>query len=119
MEHLSIMARNSKCQANEARAPMDMAKEQKNPHHFIVGAQEALPVDAAGNPWSGSYVHCNGNPVLVLLDNLVLESTGRLPKPWKPMAWIGINYSLMPCCLTDAVENLIVNFNSLTSFSYA
>lgn len=61
-------------------APMDMAKEQQNPHHFIVGAQGALPVDAAGNPWSGSYVHCNGNLVLDLLDNLVLESTGRLQK---------------------------------------
>jgi Mn-containing catalase len=61
-------------------APMDMTKEQKNPHHFIVGAQGSLPVDAAGNPWSGSYVHCNGNLVLDLLDNLVLESTGRLQK---------------------------------------
>lgn len=61
-------------------APMEMAKEQKNPHHFIVGAQGALPVDAAGNPCSGSYVHCNGNLVLDLLDNLVLESTGRLQK---------------------------------------
>lgn len=61
-------------------ASMDMAKEQKNPHHFIVGAQAALPVDAAGNPWSGSYVHANGNLVLDLLDNLVLESTGRLQK---------------------------------------
>jgi Mn-containing catalase len=60
--------------------PMDMAKEQMNPHHFIVGAQGSLPVDAAGNPWSGSYVHCNGNLVLDLLDNLVLESTGRLQK---------------------------------------
>lgn len=60
--------------------PMDMAKEQQNPHHFIVGAQGALPVDATGNPWSGSYVHCNGNLVLDLLDNLVLESTGRLQK---------------------------------------
>jgi Mn-containing catalase len=59
---------------------MDMAKEQKNAHHFIVGAQGALPVDASGNPWSGSYVHCNGNLVLDLLDNLVLESTGRLQK---------------------------------------
>lgn len=59
---------------------MDMAKEQKNPHHFIVGAQGALPVDAAGNPWVGSYVHANGNLVLDLLDNLVLESTGRLQK---------------------------------------
>lgn len=61
-------------------ASMKMAKEQMNPHHFIVGAQGALPVDAAGNPWSGSYVHCNGNLVLDLLDNLVLESTGRLQK---------------------------------------
>ena len=59
---------------------MDMAKEQKNPHHFIVGAQGALPVDAAGNPWSGSYVHNHGNLVLDLMDNLVLESTGRLQK---------------------------------------
>jgi Mn-containing catalase len=59
---------------------MNMAKDQKNAHHFIVGAQGALPVDAAGNPWSGSYVHANGNLVLDLLDNLVLESTGRLQK---------------------------------------
>ncbi|TCV10178.1 Mn-containing catalase [Sphingobacterium alimentarium] len=59
---------------------LDMAKEQKNPHHFIVGAQAALPVDAAGNPWSGSYVHNHGNLVLDLLDNLVLEATGRLQK---------------------------------------
>lgn len=59
---------------------MDMAKEQKNPHHFIMGAQGALPVDAAGNPWSGSYVHNHGNLVLDLMDNLVLESTGRIQK---------------------------------------
>jgi Mn-containing catalase len=59
---------------------MGMAKEQMNPHHFIVGAQAALPVDAAGNPWSGSYVHANGNLVLDLMDNLVLEATGRLQK---------------------------------------
>src|SRR6478735_4139696 len=61
-------------------APMDMAKDQMNPHHFIVGAQGALPVDAAGNPWSGSYVHSHGNLVLDLMDNLVLEATGRLQK---------------------------------------
>lgn len=61
-------------------ASMDMAKEQMNPHHFIVGAQGALPVDAAGNPWSGSYVHNHGNLVLDLMDNLVLEATGRLQK---------------------------------------
>jgi Mn-containing catalase len=59
---------------------LGMAKEQMNPHHYIVGAQGALPVDAAGNPWQGSYVHNHGNLVLDLLDNLVLESTGRLQK---------------------------------------
>jgi len=37
-------------------------------------------VDSAGNPWSGSYVHNHGNLVLDLMDNLVLESTGRLQK---------------------------------------
>jgi Mn-containing catalase len=61
-------------------ASMNNAKNEMNPHHFIVGAQCALPVDAAGNPWLGSYVHANGNLVLDLLDNLVLESTGRLQK---------------------------------------
>lgn len=59
---------------------MKMAKEQKNTQHFIHGAQGALPVDSAGNPWSGSYVHNHGNLVLNLMDNLVLESTGRLQK---------------------------------------
>ena len=62
------------------KATMDMAKDQMNPHHFIVGAQGALPVDAAGNPWSGSYVHSHGNLILDLMDNLVLEATGRLQK---------------------------------------
>ena len=61
-------------------ATMNMAKEQQNPHHFIVGAQGALPVDAAGNPWSGSYVYNNGNLVLDLLNNLMLEATGRTQK---------------------------------------
>lgn len=59
---------------------LDVGKHAKNPHHFIVGAQGALPVDAAGNPWSGSYVHNHGNLVLDLMDNLVLEATGRIQK---------------------------------------
>ena len=59
---------------------MNMAKEQQNPHHYIVGAQASLPVDAAGNPWNGSWVHDHGNLVLNLLDNLVVEATGRLQK---------------------------------------
>jgi Mn-containing catalase len=62
------------------KATMDNAKNQKNAQHFIVGAQGAMPVDAAGNPWQGSYVHSHGNLVLDLMDNLVLEATGRLQK---------------------------------------
>ncbi|HYE55241.1 MAG TPA: manganese catalase family protein, partial [Chitinophagaceae bacterium] len=61
-------------------ATLDMAKDQQNPHHYIIGAQSALPVDAAGNPWIGSYVHNHGNLVLDLMDNLVLEATGRVQK---------------------------------------
>ena len=54
--------------------------DTSNIHHYLVGAQGALPVDAAGNPWSGSYVYNSGNLVLDLLYNLMLESTGRLQK---------------------------------------
>ncbi|UZT98455.1 manganese catalase family protein [Chryseobacterium fluminis] len=64
----------------EGSVALNMAKEQQNPHHYIMGAQSALPVDAAGNPWSGSYVHNHGNLVLDLMDNLVLEATGRIQK---------------------------------------
>jgi Mn-containing catalase len=60
--------------------PLNIALSQSNIHHYLVGAQGALPVDAAGNPWSGSYVYNSGNLVLDLLYNLMLESTGRLQK---------------------------------------
>ncbi|WOF21640.1 manganese catalase family protein [Microbacterium betulae] len=60
--------------------PLQIALDEGNIHHYLVGAQGALPVDAAGNPWSGSYVYNSGNLVLDLLYNLMLESTGRLQK---------------------------------------
>jgi Mn-containing catalase len=60
--------------------PLASALDTGNIHHYLVGAQGALPVDAAGNPWSGSYVYNSGNLVLDLLNNLMLESTGRLQK---------------------------------------
>lgn len=62
------------------QAPLDEAIKHANPHHFIMGAQSSLPVDAAGNPWMGNYVYSHGNLVADLLDNLVLESTGVLQK---------------------------------------
>jgi Mn-containing catalase len=60
--------------------PLRMATSTSNIHHYLVGAQGAMPVDAAGNPWLGSYVYNSGNLVLDLLYNLMLESTGRLQK---------------------------------------
>jgi len=60
--------------------PLKIALSEGNIHHYLVGAQGALPVDAVGNPWSGSYVYNSGNLVLDLLYNLMLESTGRLQK---------------------------------------
>jgi len=64
----------------EGATPLKIALDTSNIHHYLVGAQGALPVDAAGNPWSGSYVYNSGNLVLDLLYNLMLESTGRLQK---------------------------------------
>ncbi|HEY9492906.1 MAG TPA: manganese catalase family protein, partial [Nitrososphaeraceae archaeon] len=42
--------------------------------------QSSRPVDAAGNPWSATYVYDSGNLVLNMLYNLMLEATGRLQK---------------------------------------
>lgn len=64
----------------KGKTPLDTALHESNIHHYLVAAQGALPVDAAGNPWSGSYVYNSGNLVLDLLYNLMLESTGRLQK---------------------------------------
>ncbi|WP_042356143.1 manganese catalase family protein [Bacillus rubiinfantis] len=61
-------------------APLDEAARDANPHHFIMGAQSSLPVDAYGNPWNGNYVYSHGNLISDLLDNVVLESTGVLQK---------------------------------------
>ena len=60
--------------------PLSEALNVPNIHHLLVAPQCALPVDAAGNPWSGSYVYASGNLTLDLLYNLRLEATGRLQK---------------------------------------
>jgi len=60
--------------------PLEVAFKGGNIHHFLVSAQGAMPIDSAGNPWSGSYVYASGNLCLDLLYNLMLECTGRLQK---------------------------------------
>jgi len=69
-----------KVPGEDGEAPLNLALSTGNIHHFLVGAQGALPVDAAGNPWSGAYVYNSGNLTLDLLYNLMLEATGRLQK---------------------------------------
>jgi Mn-containing catalase len=66
--------------ASGGNTPLETALSAGNIHQYLVASQGALPVDAAGNPWSGSYVYNSGNLVLDLLYNLMLESTGRLQK---------------------------------------
>lgn len=61
-------------------APLEETIKHANPHHFIMGAQSSLPVDAGGNPWSGSYVYSHGNLISDMLNNVILESTGVLQK---------------------------------------
>ncbi|MFC4601666.1 manganese catalase family protein [Cohnella hongkongensis] len=61
-------------------APLDEAIKHANPHHYIMGAKSSLPVDAAGNPWNGSWVYSHGNLVADMLNNVILESTGVLQK---------------------------------------
>lgn len=60
--------------------PLSEALGRGHIHHYLIGAQGSQPVDAAGNPWNGSWVYSHGNLIADLLDNLVLESTGRLQK---------------------------------------
>ena len=62
------------------QTPLKDAPHIPNVHHMLVAPQCALPVDAAGNPWLGSYVYASGNLTLDLLYNLMLEATGRLQK---------------------------------------
>ncbi|MBH0175679.1 manganese catalase family protein [Fictibacillus sp. 23RED33] len=77
---------NGSGEVNEAgasgpsQAPLQEPIMHANPHHYIMGAQGSLPVDAGGNPWNGSWVYAHGNLVADLLNNVVLESTGVLQK---------------------------------------
>ena len=45
----------------EVATPLKITLNASNIQHYLVGAQGALPVDAAGNPCSGCYVYNSGN----------------------------------------------------------
>lgn len=57
-----------------------VAGMQFNPHHFIAAGRTALPVDASGAPWNGTYVFSSGNLILDMLHNFFLENSARTNK---------------------------------------
>ena len=77
---INVLLEGASKQANPTELPLSVALDSPNIHHFLVAAQSSRPVDAAGNPWSASYVYDSGNLVLNMLYNLMLEATGRLQK---------------------------------------
>ncbi len=77
---INVLLEGSSVQANPTELPLSVALDSPNIHHFLVAGQSCRPVDAAGNPWSASYVYDSGNLVLNMLYNLMLEATGRLQK---------------------------------------
>jgi Mn-containing catalase len=77
---INVLLEGSSVQANPTELPLSVALDSPNIHHFLVAGQSCRPVDAAGNPWSATYVYDSGNLVLNMLYNLMLEATGRLQK---------------------------------------
>jgi Mn-containing catalase len=77
---INMLLEGASAQADPEQLPLSVALESPNIHHFLVAGQSSRPVDAAGNPWSATYVYDSGNLVLNMLYNLMLEATGRLQK---------------------------------------
>jgi Mn-containing catalase len=77
---INVLLEGSSQQKEPTEIPLSVALDSPNIHHFLVAAQSSRPIDAAGNPWSASYVYDSGNLVLNMLYNLMLEATGRLQK---------------------------------------
>jgi Mn-containing catalase len=77
---INMLLEGASAQADPEELPLSVALVSPNIHHFLVAGQSSRPVDAAGNPWSATYVYDSGNLVLNMLYNLMLEATGRLQK---------------------------------------
>ena len=77
---INVLLEGSSQQKDPNELPLSVALDSPNIHHFLVAGQSCRPVDAAGNPWSATYVYDSGNLVLNMLYNLMLEATGRLQK---------------------------------------
>lgn len=58
------------------QSPLDDAVRHANPHHYIIGAQASLPVDAAGNPWNGSCFRLDPTRIGEILQGTSLSRNG-------------------------------------------
>ncbi len=63
-----------------AATPLASAIDGRIGYHFLASAQQALPIDSQGNPWTGANVFSSGNLKLDLLHNLFLECGARASK---------------------------------------
>jgi len=70
---INMLLEGASAQADPEELPLSVALESPNIHHFLVAGQSSRPVDAAGNPWSATYVYDSGNLVLNMLYNLILR----------------------------------------------
>ena len=118
---INVLLEGASKQAGPNELPLAIALESPNIHHFLVAGQSCRPVDAAGNPWSATYVYDSGNLVLNMLYNLMLEATGRLQKCRlyemsddkayrATVSYLIVEYSLMKK-YSKALETLGVEWN--------
>jgi len=63
-----------------ASAPLGVAKNLRNTHHFIATGQASLVGNSMGGHWNGDYVFSSGNLILDLLHNFFLECGARTQK---------------------------------------
>jgi Mn-containing catalase len=67
MGHVELVANTINVLLEGASTPSEQPEELPlsvaNIHHFLVAGQSSRPVDAAGNPWSATYVYDSGNLV--------------------------------------------------------
>jgi Mn-containing catalase len=106
----------------QGRDAVEDCLDTSNIHHYLVGAQGALAVDAAGNPWSGSYVYNSGNLVLDLLYILMLESTAGCrsaasmswptTRPRSTIAYLIVRDQAHENAFAKALETLGVNWGA-------
>lgn len=77
---INLLLAGSSRAAPPEEAPLAKGKDSRNPQHFIVTAQTAMPGNSMGAAWTGDYVFSSGNLVLDLLHNFFLENGARLQK---------------------------------------